>query len=52
MISILPGLAPQTTKQPNRSVKKTSSAQKPLKEKSKLNGTDTKSTEPVPQGAD
>ncbi|XP_009785649.1 protein IQ-DOMAIN 5 [Nicotiana tabacum] len=46
------GLAPQTTKQPNRSVKKTSSAQKPLKEKSKLNGTDTKSTEPVPQGAD
>lgn len=45
------GLAPQTTRQPSRTVKKTSSGQKPLKEKSKLNGTDTKSTEPVSQQA-
>lgn len=45
------GLAPQTTRQPSRTVKRTSSGQKPLKEKSKLNGTDTKSTEPVSQQA-
>ncbi|XP_060169957.1 protein IQ-DOMAIN 5 [Lycium barbarum] len=45
------GLAPQTTRQAGRTVKRTPSAQKPLKEKSKLNGTDTKSTEPVSKQA-
>ncbi|KAF3669900.1 hypothetical protein FXO38_07378 [Capsicum annuum] len=45
------GLAPQSARQPSRTVKKASSAQKPLKEKSRLNGSDTKSTEPVSQQA-
>lgn len=51
MTSVLPGLAPQSARQPSRTVKKASSAQKPLKEKSRLNGSDTKSTEPVSQQA-
>lgn len=45
------GLAPQTARQPSRTIKRTSSAQKPLKEKSKLNETDTKSTAIVSQQA-
>lgn len=45
------GLAPQTARQPSRTIKRTSSAQKPLKEKSKLNETDTKSTATVSQQA-
>lgn len=45
------GLASQTARQPSRTVKRISSAQKPLKEKSKLNGTDSKSTTTVPQQA-
>lgn len=45
------GFAPQTARQPSRTIKRTSSAQKPLKEKSKLNETDTKSTATVSQQA-
>ncbi|WMV56250.1 hypothetical protein MTR67_049635 [Solanum verrucosum] len=45
------GLAPQTARQPSRTIKRTSSAQKLLKEKSKLNETDTKSTATVSQQA-
>lgn len=45
------GLAPQTARQPSRTIKRTSSWQKPLKEKSKLNETDTKSTATVSQQA-
>ncbi|XP_015158436.1 protein IQ-DOMAIN 1 [Solanum tuberosum] len=45
------GFAPQTARQPSRTIKRTSSWQKPLKEKSKLNETDTKSTATVSQQA-
>ncbi|CAK9184663.1 unnamed protein product [Ilex paraguariensis] len=47
------GLGPQTARQPGRTtVKKSPGAQKPLKDKSKLNGTDLNATKSLPQVVD